>query len=299
MKNSNRSVQFYFYISIIASIFVILLKATAWYITNSVGLLADAMESVINLVTALFGLWMFNYSQTPPDKEHQFGHTKAEYFGGIFEGCCIFFAAISISVVALYNMTTNAVLPTDKTGLIISFVATVINFSVGYLLIQAGRQLNSVSLSADGKHLMSDVWTSLGVVVGVAIAVVLNIPILDSLIALLVSLYIGYEGFKVINTSVHGLLDCSLSIQEISAIKELIEKNTPQEVVVHKLVSRVSGKIKFVHFKLLVKPNWTVQRAHDLCDFIEIQILEVYPECIIEIHVEPDRRGSCREEYHD
>jgi len=283
----NKSIKFYFYISIIASFLVLGLKLTAWQLTQSVGLYSDAIESIANILTALFGLWMICLAQTPADTEHPYGHSKAEYFAGAFEGVCIFLAAASIWYASIESIIQNKSLPAGGMGLLVSAVATAINLAVGWLLVKAGKHQGSIALAADGKHLLTDVWTTVGVVIGVSCALVFNLPLLDSIIGLVVGCYIGYEAIVLINHAVQGLLDRALAKDELLKLNGLLEKATQPESRISHLATRAAGQVRFIRFNLLVRAEMTVGDSHALCDLLEATIRKDFSPCHIDIHVEP------------
>lgn len=283
----NRPIQHFFYVSIVASIMVIGLKLLAWRMTQSVGLFSDAIESVANLITALFGLWMVSIAETPPDAEHPYGHSKAEYFAGGFEGVCILIAAVSIWHVSINSIIEKTPLPEGGIGLLVSTVATAINGAVGILLIKAGKQRNSIALIADGKHLLTDVWTTVGVLVGVSCALIFRLPLLDAMIGLAVGAYIGYEAIQLLHKAVQGLLDRSLNAEELARLTRVLDSAKHPEARIEALATRVAGQVRFVRFNLLVDGGMTVHQSHALCDVLEKKIKADFGACEVDIHIEP------------
>lgn len=284
---ANRPVRHYFYLSIVASIFVIALKMFAWRLTESVGLFSDAIESIANLTTALFGLWMVSIAETPPDAEHPYGHSKAEYFAGGFEGLCILVAAASIWHVSIDSIVEKAPLPEGSIGLLVSTVATVINGAVGLLLVKAGKLRNSIALIADGKHLLTDVWTTVGVLVGVSCALIFKLPLLDAMIGLAVGAYIGYEAIHLLHKAVQGLLDRSLNEEELVKLRQVLDASKHPEARIEQLATRVAGQIRFIRFNLLVDGSMSVEHSHALCDALERKICEDFGPSQVDIHIEP------------
>jgi cation diffusion facilitator family transporter len=286
---TNQPIKRYFYLSIVASFFVLGLKLLAWKLTDSVGLYSDAIESIANILTAVFGLWMISLAQTPPDAEHPYGHSKAEYFAGAFEGLCIFIAAVSIWQASIDSIVHAKPLPTGGVGLWLSGLATAINLGVGWLLLSAGKKQDSIALMADGKHLLTDVWTTVGVIVGVSCALVFDLPLLDSLIGLAVGAYIGYEAIHLIYRAVQGLLDRALTEEELVKLRAVLEATRHPESRVEELATRVAGQVRFIRFKLLVQGGMTVEESHALCDVLEASIRKDFTPCQVDIHIEPLR----------
>jgi cation diffusion facilitator family transporter len=286
---TNQPIQRYFYLSIVASFFVLGLKLLAWRLTDSVGLFSDAIESVANILTAVFGLWMVSLAQTPPDAEHPYGHSKAEYFAGAFEGLCIFIAAASIWLTSIQSIVQSKPLPEGGIGLLVSGLATAINLGVGWLLVSAGKKQNSIALMADGKHLLTDVWTTVGVIVGVSCALQFDLPILDSLIGLAVGAYIGYEAIHLIYRAVQGLLDRALTEEELVKLRVLLEATRHPESRIEELATRVAGQVRFIRFNLLVQGTMTVNESHALCDLLEARVRKDFTPCQVDIHIEPLR----------
>lgn len=286
---TSKPLKFYFYISIVASFFVLGFKLLAWKLTQSVGLYSDAIESIANILTAFFGLWMVSLAQTPADDAHPYGHSKAEYFAGAFEGICIFLAAASIWYASIESIMQNKPLPEGSIGLLVSGLATAINLGVGLLLVYAGKKQDSIALIADGKHLLTDVWTTVGVVVGVACALIFKLPLLDSLIGLAVGAYIGYEAIHLIYKAVQGLLDRALTDEELVKLKAVLEATKHPDARIKKLATRVAGQVRFIRFNLLVEGSMTVNESHALCDLLEENIKKDFSPCQVDIHIEPIR----------
>ena len=283
----NKSARFYAFLSIAAAILTIALKLGAYLLTNSIGFLSDAMESVVNLVAAVFAVWALTYAAKPPDEEHVFGHSKAEYFSSGFEGALILVAAISIAIAAIPRLLHPQPLEQVGLGLILSIIASAINGGVALILLKAGKRLHSITLRADAHHLLTDVWTSVGVILGLLLVSATGWLILDPLIAILVAINIVWTGAKLIQESSSALLDASIPLQERQIIDELLSGYDHQQVQFHAIRTRMAGMKRFVSFHVLVPGAWTVQQGHDLCEEIESKICQSLPNINVLIHLEP------------
>ena len=283
----SKSARFYAFLSIAAAILTIALKLGAYLLTNSIGFLSDAMESGVNLVAALFAVWALTYAAKPPDEEHVFGHSKAEYFSSGFEGALILVAAISIAIAAIPRLIHPEPLEQVSIGLLLSIIASAINGGVALILLKAGKRLHSITLRADAHHLLTDVWTSVGVILGLLLVSVTGWLILDPLIAILVAINIVWTGAKLIQESSSALLDASIPLTERQMIDELLSAYDRQQVQFHAIRTRMAGMRKFVSFHVLVPGAWTVQQGHDLCEEIESKICQSLPSINVFIHLEP------------
>lgn len=281
-----KSLKKFIYLSIAAAVVTIVLKFSTWYITDSVGLLSDALESCVNLIAALIALIMLSIAEKPADEGHTFGHGKAEYFSGMIEGILIIIAAILIIKSAIPRIAHPKELENVGIGLIISTGASVVNFIVAFILIKNGKKYNSITLEADGKHLMTDVYTSVGVFVAIGLVKLTGLSVLDGIVAIIVAMNILWTGYQLIAKSTNGLLDSSLSKTDLLKINDLL-KDLPKEINYHKIQTRQSGQQKFIEFHLLVPDNWTVKKAHDLADNIEKNICELFILTEVTIHIEP------------
>jgi cation diffusion facilitator family transporter len=281
-----KSLKNFIYLSIAAAFITIMLKFLAWYVTDSVGLLSDALESCVNLIAALIALIILSIAEKPADDGHIFGHGKAEYFSGMIEGILIIIAAILIIKSAIPRIINPKELENVGIGLIISTGASVVNLIVAIILIKNGKKYNSIILEADGKHLMTDVYTSIGVFVAIGLVKLTGLTILDGIIGVIVAINILWTGYQLISKSTNGLLDSSLSKNDLLKITDLL-KNLPEEIDYHKLQTRQSGQQKFIEFHLLVPDNWTVKKAHDLADNIENNICNLFILTKVIIHIEP------------
>ncbi len=286
MKRENLSR--YVWLSILAAVSTIALKAAAYFFTGSVGLLSDALESVINLVAAVIALLVIKIAAQPPDDDHAFGHDKAEYFSSGIEGVLIFFAAFGIFYSAVPRLFVPQSLENIGIGLSITLVATLINLIVGLILIRAGRQHHSIVLEADGRHLLTDVWTSVGVVLGVVIVGLTGWFALDPIIALLVALNIFWTGLQLIRRSALGLMDTAVSTETQEKIEAILDGYIKEKKIdYHALRTRQSGARKFISVHILVPDDWTVQKGHDLTEEIEDEIRSAVADSTVFTHLEP------------
>ncbi len=264
------------------------LKLVAWWVTGSVALLSDGIESSVNVVAAIVAFAAITYAAKPADKTHPFGHHKAEYLSAVLEGVLIVVAALLIVAEALPAVMAPTPIEAPALGLAINFLAGVINAAWAYVLIRAGRRYRSPALSADGQHILSDVVTSIGVLVGLVLAIATGYAVLDPLLAVLVALNILYQGWKVIAHSVDGLMDHAVEPEEADAIQTAIAAHGAGSLGVHDLKTRRAGSATFVDFHLVVPASMPVGQAHDICDRLEDAIRTVQPGAQIAIHVEPE-----------
>ena len=286
MKKS--PLQYFLYLSIGAAIITIVLKSYAYYVTGSVGLMSDALESFVNLFAAIFALLMLIISQKPADKKHMYGHSKAEYFSSAAEGALIIIAAFSIIRSAIPRIINPVSIENVDLGLLLSLIASLVNFGVGSVLIINGKKRKSLILEADGRHLMTDVWTSLGVIVGIIIVKVTGWYIVDPIIALFVAVNIMYTGYKLIKRSARGLMDATIPDEDMKQIIVYLDSLKSKQIEYHSLMTRVAGQRKFIFFHLLVPGNWTVKHGHDCADEIEEHIISMFTEPVtVDTHLEP------------
>lgn len=275
------------WLSIAAAGTTIALKTGAWYLTGSVGLLSDAAESVVNLMAAVIALVALKVAALPADKNHHFGHAKAEYFSAASEGVMILVAAVFIVVAAAERLIHPAPVSNLGVGLAISVVASIINGSVAWVLLRAGRRYRSHTLTGDAKHLLADVWTTAGVVVGVGLVAITGWQILDPLVALAVGVNIVVTGWKLLGESASGLMDVSWPQGDNERLARLIRNFTDEQVGVHALRTREAGHRRYVEFHVLVPGEWSVIRAHDLVEEIETAIRVAFDGVSISSHLEP------------
>lgn len=275
------------WLSIAAAVLTIGLKAGAWWVTGSVGLLSDAAESVVNLVAAILALIALKLAAKPADKAFHYGRTKAEYFSAATEGIMIFVAAAAIIFFAMQRLANPQPLESLGLGMAISVVASVINGSVAVVLMRAGRKYNSITLRADGKHLMTDVWTSAGVLVGVALVWLTGWLWLDPVVAMLVGLNILWTAWRLIGESTRALMDESMSKEDNARLREILHAHSGPSVRFHAMRTRISGALSHMEFHMLVPGSWTVQRGHDALENVIDDIVAEYPEIHVLGHLEP------------
>jgi cation diffusion facilitator family transporter len=281
------SLMRYAAISIFAALVTIAMKGGAYLMTGSVGLLSDALESLVNLLAALVALGALAFAERPKEDEHAYGHTKVEYFASGFEGALILVAAVTIAVTAGRRLLDPQPVEAVGIGLAIVLVASLLNLAVARVLMRAGRRYGSIVLEADAQHLMSDVWTSAAVIVGVGIAATTGWYWLDPVLALLVAVNIVRIGFDLLRRSASGLLDTSLPGRERESIVTVLRGFEQQGVQFHALRTRQAGSRRFVSFHILVPGEWSVQRGHDLLEQIEDRVREVVPNSSVFTHLEP------------
>ena len=277
----------YAWLSVAAALGTMALKLLAWMLTGSVGLLSDALESLVNLGGAVMALLMLRVAALPPDTGHAYGHSKAEYFSSGFEGLLIFVAGGMIVAAALSRLIHPLPLEQAGIGLGISALAALVNLAVARVLLNAGRTHHSVTLEADGQHLMTDVWTSAGVIAGVGMVALSGWNILDPLIALAVALHILWTGWRLTSDAVSGLMDHSWPEAEQRVLEEVLDGFRAPEITFHAVRTRISGAQRFVSFHVLVPGAWTVQRGHDLLEQIEKTLVARLPNVTAFTHLEP------------
>ena len=277
----------YAWLSIAAAVATISLKGTAYLLTGSVGLLSDAVESLVNLAAALLALAVLTVAAQPPDEEHQHGHDKAEYFSSGVEGTLIVLAAVAIAVVAVDRLIRPQPLEKAGLGLAVSAVGSVINLVVARVLFAIGKRYESITLEADARHLMVDVWTSAGVIAGVALVALTGWQRLDPLVALAVAVNIIYAGQQLVRRSVRGLLDVALPAAEGDAVGRIVAKYRARGVEFHAIRSRQAAARRFVSMHVLVPGDWSVQRGHQLLEEIEQELRGALPNCSVLTHLEP------------
>ena len=290
---ADRTLQGYAWLSVGAAVATIVLKTLAWYVTGSVGLLSDALESLINLVAALLLLSMLRLAAAPPDEMHPYGRFKAEYFASGIEGAMIVIAAASIAYAAAPRLFAPQPLDAPMLGIGLSAVATAINLGVALRLLSVGKRLHSIALEADGHHLMTDVWSSVGVVAGVALVAATGWLILDPLIAFAVAVHIVWAGVTLMRRSFAGLLDAAIPAPELADIEKIFtEYRRRYGIEFHALLTRQAGARRFISFHLLVPDAWPVDRAHQLSEEIEERIRSLVPNAITLSHIEPISQPS-------
>jgi cation diffusion facilitator family transporter len=281
------SLKKYAWLSIGAAISTIALKSLAFLLTGSVGMLSDAAESLVNLAGAVVALRMLSVAARPPDESHAYGHSKAEYFSSGIEGVLILIAAVMIAYAAVQRLFDPQPLEAVGIGVIVAVAASTINFFVARVLLKAGKQYDSITLEADGKHLMTDVWTSVGVIAGVAAVAITGWLRLDPIIALLVAANIVWTAIGLLRRSVAGLMDASLPEDEQAAVVKVLDQYKSQGVEYHALRTRQAAAQRFVSFHFLVPGSWTVQHGHAMLEQIENEICQALPGANVSAHLEP------------
>ncbi len=277
----------YAWLSIATAVFTISLKLAAYFLTGSVGLFSDALEGFVNLAAAIVVFITLKIVEKPPDDEHEYGHDKAEYFSSGIEGTLIVVAALSILYTSIERLLNPQPLQQVGLGLALALAASAINLGVGQLLIRAGKQHDSITLEADGKHLMSDVWTSVGVVVGILIAVWSGFERIDPLIGILVGLKIGWEGIRIFRRSAGGLMDIAIVPDERASVEYILNSYAAEGVTWHALKTRQAGSRRFINVHLLVPGAWRVQEAHDMAETIVTEIQTKINYATVITHIEP------------
>lgn len=276
------------YLSIAAAVVTIGLKTGAYLLTGSVGLLSDALESLVNLAAALMALGMLIVAERPPDEEHAFGHNKAEYFSSGVEGTLIIIAAATIAWSALARLFNPQPLENVGIGLVISLLASAVNFGVAMVLLKAGRRYHSIVLEADARHLLTDVWTSVGVLAGVGLVALTGWLPLDSLVALAVAANIVWSGGQLVRRSALGLLDTAIPAVDRDKVLRVLAHYQAQGLDYHSLRTRAAGQRRFISVHILVPGRWSVQRGHDVLEAIEREIRAAFdtPTTVF-THLEP------------
>lgn len=284
----NRFLERFLWLSIVTAILTVAIKGFAAVITNSVGLWSDALESTVNLVAAIVALWAIKLSVKPADYNHDFGHGKAEYMSAAVEGTLIFIAAGAIIYGAVLRLLSPVTPERLGLGLILSMVASLLNLGTGLLLLRVGKKHRSITLEADGKHLLTDVWTSVGVLIAIGLVALTGWTILDPIIAILVGLNILFTGYGLVRRSVVGLLDGALPEEEVAVVSAVVaEACEYSRVEITELRTRESGRQRFVYATLSVPGDWTVQRAHNVADAVEEAVDAALPGTTTFVHVEP------------
>ena len=277
----------YFWLSTAAALVTIALKALAWQMTGSMGLASDAMESFVNLAGATFALWMITIARVPPDEDHPLGHGKAEYFSSGFEGLLIFGAAGAIIWSATERLLAPTALEAVGLGLAVSAAASAINLFVALAMRRAARRFRSIALDGGARHLMTDVWTSGGVITGVALVSLTGWLWLDAVVAIAVGLHILAEGWHLIRASAQGLMDAGLEKDDLATVQATLDQLTTEEIGFSNLRTRRAGAQNFVYLDVRVPGQWTVAATHRELDRIEREIAAALPETVVFTHAEP------------
>ena len=289
----------YAWLSIATGVAVFGLKIGSYAITGSVGLLSDALESIVNIVAAVVALIALRTAMKPADERHHFGHGKAEYFSAQIEGFMILLAAVVIIGTAIERLLKPAPLEAVGWGLAISTIASLLNGAVAFILMRAGRKYRSPVLDADGRHLLTDVWTSVGVLIGVGAVQLTGWLRLDALVAMAVGLNIIVTGVNLLRESTGALMDKALPAEDHDAIVSVLKKFESQTVKFHALQTRQAGRHRFVSMHVLVPAAWTIQQGHDLSEDLEGQIIDLLPDTTVHTHVEPIEDPRSWQDEHD
>jgi cation diffusion facilitator family transporter len=286
-QNQRSTLKRYAWLSIAAALVTMGLKAGAYLLTGSVGLLSDALESLVNLAGAIMVLSMLNVAARPADDNHTYGHSKAEYFSSGFEGSLILIAAASIIYTAVKRLIDPQPLEQLGIGLVVLFLASMVNLGVSLILKRAGKRHNAVSLTANSHHLMTDVWTSAGVLIGVGAVAITGWQPLDSIVAILAAINILWTGYTIVRDSAYGLMDTALPQEDLDLIGMVLDRYKCQGVEFHAVRTRQSGSSKFINMHVLVPNEWTVEHGHTLLNQIENELKEHLPNSNIFTHLEP------------
>jgi cation diffusion facilitator family transporter len=274
------------WLSIAAAIVTMALKTAAYMLTGSVGLLSDAMESLVNLAGALMALAMLTIAARPADEDHAYGHSKAEYFSSGVEGTLILIAAISIGIAAVQRLLSPKPLEQIGLGIVISVAASLVNLLVAIVLLKAAKSYHSITLKANAHHLLTDVWTSGGVLVGVGLVAFTGWHQLDPIVAFIVAGNIVWSGVRIVRESVFGLMDASLPIEDLNVVQGVLDRHCGEDIQCHALRTRQAGSRKFVAFHVLVPGNWTVDEGHNLLEQLEADIRKALPNVTVFTHLE-------------
>jgi cation diffusion facilitator family transporter len=287
MPVNRSSLTRFAWLSIGAAITTIALKSVAYLLTGSVSLLSDAVESVVNLLGALMALSMLTIAARPPDHDHSFGHGKAEYFASLVEGVLILGAALAISITALDRLFHARPLEQMSVGLIVSTSASVVNLVVARILMRAGKKYNSITLEADSQHLMTDVWTSVGVIGGLVMVAATGWTLLDPIMALLVAVNIIWTGVSLMRRSVDGLMDSALPVHEQKMIETVMANYRAKNMDFHALRTRQSASQRYLSVHMLFPGDWTVHDAHHVAEDFEGDIRTSLGDAVVNTHLEP------------
>lgn len=278
--------------SLLVGLVVLGLKLLAWYTTGSIALYSDALESIVNVVTAIVALIAVRLAQRPADATLQYGYHKVEYFSAVIVGVIIIVAAILILREAWLGFVAPEIPEAPMQGLLISLGATALNLAWAQVLIRQGRKLRSPALQADGRHLMTDVVSTIGVLIGLGLVFLTGWAMLDPILAALVALNILWSGWAVIRDSVGGLMDAAVPVETGKTIKDVIATSAEGAIEAHDIRTRQAGKMTFIDFHLVVPGAMTVEAAHAICDTIEAKLREVVKDAQITIHVEPEQKAK-------
>lgn len=298
-KTDRSSLTRFAWLSIAAAVTTIAMKSAAYWLTGSVGLLSDAVESIVNLLGAMMALGMLTIAARPADDEHSFGHSKAEYFASVVEGILILIAAAGIAYTGIERILNPRPLESVGIGVLVSIGASIVNFVVARILMTAAKKHNSITLEADSQHLMTDVWTSGGVIAGVGLIAITGWNLLDPIVALIVAVNIVWTGIGLVRRSVDGLMDVALPEAEQKAIETVMEKYRQKKVDFHALRTRQAASRRFLSVHVLVPGAWTVHDAHHIAEDFEGDVRAVLGEATITTHLEPIDDEISMDDIHD
>jgi cation diffusion facilitator family transporter len=282
----NGDLRRFAFLSIAAALVTIGMKTVAWRLTGSVGLLSDALESLVNLVAAVITLFMLIVAARPPDEDHAYGHEKAEYFASGAEGALILVAAAGIAWTAIDRLLAPRPLEQVGWGVLVSTGASVVNFGVARVLLRAGKRYHSIALEADARHLLTDVWTTAGVLAAVGLVALTGWNVLDPIIALVVAAQIVWTGVHLLRRSAAGLLDTALAPQEQASLREVLARHEGPGLQFHAVRTRQAASRRFVSMHVLVPGGWTVRVGHELAERIEAEVRAVIPNATVFTHLE-------------
>ncbi len=286
-SDSGKNLSRFMLISIGASLLTMGLKTIAFFLTGSIGLLSDAIESIVNLVGSCFAFFMLQAAERPADKKHRYGHSKAEYFASALEGVLIFVAAGSIIYTAIQRLLHPGPLQQLGFGLMLSTGASLINLIVGQLLIRTGKKHNSISIEADGHHLMTDVWTSVAVVLGLVVVVFTGWIPLDPIVAILVAINILWTALQLLKRSFEGFMDVAIPEEDLVKVMEVIEQYRAKGIEFHAIRTRQAARVRFLSVHMLLKGNMSLHDAHHAAENFEADIKKVLTKLVVTIHLEP------------
>ncbi|MCX6080124.1 MAG: cation diffusion facilitator family transporter [Chloroflexi bacterium] len=299
ISNTRSSLTRFAWLSIAAALTTITLKSVAYLLTGSVGLLSDAVESIVNLLGAIMALGMLTIAARPADDDHSFGHSKAEYFASVVEGLLILVAAGGIAYTAIERILHPRPLEQVGIGLVVSIGASVVNFVVARILMTAGKKYNSITLEADSQHLMTDVWTSVGVIGGIGLIAITGWERLDPIVALIVAVNIVWTGLGLVRRSVDGLMDVSLPGNEREVLEAVMAKYRQKGVGFHALRTRQAASRRFISVHMLVPGAWTVHDAHHVAEDFEGDIRAALSDAVISTHLEPVEDHISMDDIHE
>jgi cation diffusion facilitator family transporter len=285
--DSGKNLSRFALIAIGAALLTMGLKTIAFLLTGSIGLLSDAIESIVNLVGSSFAFFMLRAAERPADKEHSYGHSKAEYLSSALEGFLIFVAAASIIYTAIQRLLNPGALQEMGFGLVLSTGASLVNLAVGQLLIRTGKKHNSISLEADGRHLMTDVWTSVAVVFGLIVVVITGWIALDPIVAILVALNILWTAIQLLKRSIEGFMDVAIPEEDLVKVMEVIDQYRAKGIEFHAIRTRQAARVRFLSVHMLLKGNMSLHDAHHEAEIFEADLKKVLTNLTITTHLEP------------